>query len=180
MSKKNSWKYKNTTLLIIFVGLFFYFYKQGFLDYFIKFLGNFGYASCFFVGIFFVSIFTAAPSLAILYELSSTLNPFLVALISGVGAMVGDYLILFLLRDKIFEEIKPFFKNKFLIEIFRSPYFSWILPIIGAAIIASPFPDEIGIGFMGLSKVKKWQFLGITFLLNSLGIYFVITLTSIF
>jgi len=131
------------------------------------------------IGIFFVCIFTAAPSLILLYELSLKFDPLLVALVAGLGAMAGDYLILFLLRDKIFEEIKPLFKNKFLTGFIHSPYFSWTLPIIGAAIIASPFPDEIGIGFMGLSKVKKWQFILITFILNFLGIYIVVGLAQL-
>jgi len=33
-------------------------------------------------------------------------------------------------------------------------YLSWSLPVIGAVIIASPFPDELGISLMGFSKMK--------------------------
>jgi uncharacterized membrane protein YdjX (TVP38/TMEM64 family) len=53
------------------------------------------------------------------------------------------------------------------------------LPIIGALIIISPFPDEIGIGLMGLSKIKKWQFMLISFALNSLGIFIIVALANI-
>lgn len=45
----------------------------------------------------------------------------------------------------------------------------------GAFIIASPFPDEMRIGLIGASKLKNWQFLILSFLLNSIGIFVVVT-----
>ncbi|MEK7660290.1 MAG: hypothetical protein AAB343_03750 [Patescibacteria group bacterium] len=51
---------------------------------------------------------------------------------------------------------------------------------MGAIIIASPFPDEVGISLMGISQLKNWQFLVISFLLNSLGILFVVTIAKSF
>ena len=52
--------------------------------------------------------------------------------------------------------------------------------VMGAIIIASPFPDEVGISLMGISQLKNWQFLVISFLLNSLGILFVVTIAKSF
>jgi hypothetical protein len=65
-------------------------------------------------------------------------------------------------------------------RIFSTPYFAWILPVLGAFIIASPFPDEIGIGLMGISRMKTWQFLLLAFVLNSTGIFFIVTLANSF
>jgi len=65
-------------------------------------------------------------------------------------------------------------------KLFLSPFFTWLIPIAGAFIIASPLPDEIGISLMGLSKVKNWHFILITFLLNAIGIFLVVTLARSF
>ena len=47
--------------------------------------------------------------------------------------------------------------------------------MIGAIIIASPFPDEIGVSLMGISKMKTYQFILISFLLNAIGIFLVVS-----
>ena len=105
------------------------------------------------------------------------------ALIAGFGAVLGDYLIFRFLKDRVFEELKPIFKtlhDSFLIQFFKTPFFIWLLPLLGAAIIASPFPDELGIGILGLSKMNNWQFLAILFLLHTIGIFMVVTIARSF
>lgn len=173
------WRYKNTTFLILSLILFFYFLESSIIQNFVKSIGGLGYVGSFFGGIMFVSTFTIAPASAILFDIAKTLNPYLIALAAGAGAVIGDYILLRFLRDKVFDELKPLFrKSKYSIIgfIFSSPFFAWIIPIFGAFIIASPLPDEIGIGMMGLSKIKNWQFLLITFALNSVGIFIIISL----
>ncbi len=81
------------------------------------------------------------------------------------------------LRNRVFEEIGPIFNKlggSFVKKIFHTPYFIWLMPLIGAFIIASPLPDEAGITMLGMSKIKNWQFILVTFLLNSAGIFLVI------
>lgn len=171
------WKYKNTTFLIISLIVFVYILNKDFAQIFIKNISALGYAGSFLAGIFFVSVFTIAPASVILLDISKTLSPYLVALFAGVGAMLGDYMILRVLKDRVFEELLPLLKkteNSFFSVVFSSPFFSWMIPLFGAIIIASPLPDEIGIGLMGLSRIKKWQFLLITFALNAVGIFAVI------
>lgn len=181
--KWKNWQYKNTTLLVISVAAFIYFLDSDFVQFFIKSIGNFGYIGSFISGLFFVSVFTVAPASAILFDIAKTLNPYLVALFAGTGAVLGDYLILRILKDSVFEELSPLFKKvhgSFLATIFASPFFAWMIPLIGAIIIASPLPDEVGISLMGLSKIKNWQFILVTFLLNSAGIFIVIILAKAF
>ena len=48
--------------------------------------------------------------------------------------------------------------------------FRWLIAFLGALIIASPLPDELGLTMMGFSKIKTSLFIPISFLLNSLGI----------
>ena len=176
------WRYKNTTYLILSLVIFFYFIESSLVQAFLKGIGDLGYLGSFISGILFVSTFTAAPASAILFDIAKLLNPYLVAISAGLGAVVGDYLLLRYLQDKVFKELKPLLKKPFQSSIFgflfSSPFFAWIIPIIGAIIIASPFPDEIGISLMGLSRIKKWQFLLITFILNSMGIFIIIGLAN--
>lgn len=171
------WKFKNTFLLIISVVVFLFFAETPFIKNIIQFIGNFGYLGAFFVGILFVSIFTVAPASVMLFQLADTLNPLGVALAAGTGGMVGDYLILRYLKDKVFEELKPLYMEhggKALKKLFKTPYFAWIIPILGAVLIMSPFPDEVGLGLMGVSRMKTWQLLGLLYLLDVAGIFLIV------
>jgi len=177
--KWKNWPYKNTAFLLISLFLFIYFAETPFISNLIKRAGDLGYLGSFITGIFFVSSFTVAPAIAILYKSADILNPILLAVCAGLGAVLGDYLIFRFLKDKIFEELAPIFTKiggSFIKKLFLTPFFIWLIPIMGAFIIASPFPDEVGIGMMGLSKIKRWHFVLIAFLLNSFGIFIVITL----
>ena len=171
------WQYKNTALLILSLVVFFLFAEHPAVRNTIDLIGSFGYIGAFITGILFVSIFTVAPAIVVLYFLADHLNPLMVALFAGMGAVVGDCLIFRFLRDRVFDELKPLFLNSggnVLVKLFKTPYFGWLLPFLGAFIIASPFPDELGIGLLGASKLKNWQFLILSFLLNSIGIFIVV------
>ena len=176
--KWQHWHYKNTALLVLSLVLFFVFAEHPVIKNTVTFIANFGYIGAFVTGILFVSIFTVAPAAVILYFLADSLNPFFVAIFAGMGGVVGDYLIFRFLKDRVFDELKPLFLKEGgerLVHLFKTPYFVWLLPFIGALIIASPFPDEVGIGLLGASKMKNWQFLLLTFALNSAGIFLIVT-----
>jgi hypothetical protein len=58
---------------------------------------------------------------------------------------LGDYLILKYLKDRVFAELEPFFLDhggKPLRKLFKTPYFAWTLPFIGAIIIISPLQQQ--------------------------------------
>lgn len=170
---KVNWKYKNTIFLFISLLLLYFLADTVFVRDFLFSLGEWGYFGAFIVGIFFVSIFTVAPSVLVIYYLAQSLNLWEVTIFAGLGAMVGDLLIFSFIRDGFFDEIKPLFsflKKPLFVRLFNSSYFAWTLPIVGAIIIASPFPDEIGISLMGLSRIRRWQFLLVSFFLNSSGL----------
>jgi hypothetical protein len=48
----------------------------------------------------------------------------------------------------------------------------WLLPLVGAIIIASPLPDEPGVAMLGISKIRRWVFTVVVFFLNTIGVYF--------
>jgi hypothetical protein len=178
ITKWRRWKYENTTLLVLSLILVFYLSQTPLLDRAIDALGGLGYLGAFIVGIFFVSTFTVAPAGIVLYHLADQLHPVEVALLAGAGAMLGDYVMFRFMRDKVFDELRPVLlrlqtpKVKIL---FKSPYFAWLLPLVGAFIIASPFPDEVGVSMLGASKIRQWQFFLLAFVLNALGIFVIVS-----
>lgn len=62
--------------------------------------------------------------------------------------------------SKVLNELEPIVK-KIVAKPFMtfSHYFAWLTPVIGAIIIASPLPDDLGVGLLSASKIKKWQFI---------------------
>ena len=182
IEKYKHWKLKNTFLLIASMGVLFYFADNPFIKNVIHEIGGLGLFRAFLAGIFFVSTFTVAPASVILFYLVKELDPLGVIISAGIGAMFGDYIIFRFFKDKVFEELKPIFTKlggSHISRLFSTPYFAWLAPVFGAIIIASPFPDEIGIGLLGIAKLKNWQFLTLSFILNSLGIFLIISFANL-
>lgn len=151
----------------------------GIADPLINWIGSWGYIGALAVGVFFVSLFTVVPATVVLIELSQNFHPIVIALCGGIGAAVGDLLIFRFFKDGLFKEIKHIMgKAKFTraVSLLKSRYATMLTPFVGALIIASPFPDEIGIGLMGLSHIKQWQFILLSFALNAGGIFAITTL----
>lgn len=128
----------------------------------------------FIAGMFFTSVFTVAPATVTLGEIARENFVILVALIGGLGAVVGDLIIFRFVRDRFGEHLKELVKynsvGKRLKTIFRLRCFRWFAFFVGGLIIASPFPDELGIALMGFSKMKTLPFMVVSFIFNSLGI----------
>jgi uncharacterized membrane protein YdjX (TVP38/TMEM64 family) len=171
--KYKNWRFRNTVGLFIGLVLFFFFLDHPIVVKAISSVGSLGYLGAFLAGVFFVSTFTVIPSTVVLFYIASNMNPWAGALSAGFGAVIGDFLIFSFLKDGVFEEIKPVFKRvtgERLQKLFETPYFSWFSMVLGALIIASPLPDETGLALLGLSKIKRWQFFLLSFVLNTLGI----------
>lgn len=182
MKKTTKWRYKNTTLLTVSLICLFFLADTEVVHALMRQVGRYGYLGAGITGIFFVSTFTVAPASVVLFHLAQESNPLLIALCAGAGAVIGDLLIFRFLKDSVFEELRPLFSRfhgSYIAALFRMPYFVWIVPVVGAIIIASPFPDELGISMMGLSKIRWWQFAALVFFLNSAGILVIVSLAAI-
>lgn len=124
-------------------------------------------------GMFFVSIFTAAPAGVVLFEIAAANSIWEVAFFGGIGALIGDLLIFRFIKDSLSEDVAWLIrktKQERLVSIFKLKLFRWIVPFVGAMIVASPLPDEIGLTMMGLSKIKTSVFVPVSFFLNFFGI----------
>lgn len=177
--KWHHYRYKNITYLIlslIYAGVLLI--SPTFRIYLYR-LGDLGYIGAFIGGILFVSTFTVSIGAAILIVLTKTLNPVEIGLIAGLGAVVGDTIIFQYVRNRgLVSEIKHFFEyfgGDHIQHLIHTKYFGWSLPVIGALIIISPLPDELGVGLMGISQLKTHQFLILSFILNSVGIFLIVS-----
>lgn len=137
----------------------------------IKFIGSV------IAGIFFTSVFTISIATAVLGEIAAESQSVIpVAFLGGLGAVIGDLVIFNFVKDSLTEDIEFLFhkiKNQGLISVFHHRLLKWLVPLIGALIIASPLPDELGISMLGFAKLKTWLFIPISFVFNFLGILIV-------
>jgi membrane protein DedA with SNARE-associated domain len=146
---------------------------------FINYLGGFGYFSAFFAGLLFVSTFTVATGGLILPSLTPTLSPLFLIIFAAIGAVFGDLLLFLLVKKNVSENVAPVYEKfaarHHLKKILHTKYFAWTLPVIGALIIASPLPDELGISLLGLSEMKFAQFMLVSLLSHTIGMSLVVT-----
>ncbi len=124
-------------------------------------------------GFFFTSAFTIAPAAFVLAALAKTVSPFWLAFWGACGALCGDLTIFLFVKDRFAKDIVDVVKiskaKKFL-HFFKKGFFRWLSPLIGAIIIASPLPDEVGITMMGLSKTRTSLLIPISFCMNFLAV----------
>lgn len=176
MAKKHK-KHTHTNLLLMAFGVLFTVVLTQFPAFhaFLNHLNGLGYIGAFFAGALFVGTFTATTGAYILATLTETLNPWELGLVAGLGAVVADVTIFRFVKDGILEELEDVYNElhgRRLSHIFHIKTFRWTLPVLGALIIASPLPDELGVALMGISKLPTWKFVILSFILNSLGIFF--------
>ena len=177
-----SWQFANTLLLLASLIAFFFLAGTPAVHAFIADVGQWGYFGAFVTGIFFVSTFTVAPAVVVLFSFARVLPLFPLALVAGLGAMVGDFLLFSFVRDRLSAEWSPLFSRIAetpLGRLFASPFFAWFTPVLGALIIASPLPDELGVGLLGLNGLKSWKMLLITFVLNTAGILLIVFVAAL-
>ncbi len=164
---------KDLILIIIGFGFAVFLSRAGVLDEIISLFGN-GIIASFFAGIFFTSAFTLGPATVALTHIASYTPIPTVALWGGLGALCGDLILFFFIRDRFTNDLMRALKPSFVKHVLHSLHFGflkWLSPVIGALIIASPLPDELGVALMGLSKTRVAVLVPVSFAMNMLGIY---------
>ncbi|MBP9716988.1 MAG: hypothetical protein KBD51_03540 [Candidatus Levybacteria bacterium] len=182
MSVFKSYKYKNLSLLFLSIFLAFILSRFEPFHRLLLSLGGLGYIGIFFAGALFASSFTISIGIVVLLVLSKNFSPIEIGLIGGLGAVISDFIIFRFVKEnlsieleRIYEHFDPRHHFK---HVLHSKYFSWTTPLVGALIIASPLPDELGVSLLGLSKMRNYQFMLISFILNAIGITAVIYVSS--
>jgi len=135
---------------------------------------GFGYASSFFAGSFFTSIFTTAPAIVTLGEIARADGLFETAFFGAMGAVVGDLVLFRFVRDRLTRDIVSLLRHRHLPRRLhaqlRRPGYRWLAFLVGGMIIASPLPDELGVSILGMSRMNMRLFIPISFAFNFIGI----------
>lgn len=127
-------------------------------------------------GFFWTSIFTVAPATVALAEISHANSILGVALFGAVGALLGDLIIFRFVKDNLSEDIAYLIqrtKKDRWFAVFRLKIFRWLTPLLGALIIASPLPDEIGLTLLGISQTQTKTLILVSLSFNFIGILIV-------
>jgi uncharacterized membrane protein YdjX (TVP38/TMEM64 family) len=132
------------------------------------------YIGAFIAGIFFTSIFTTAPAIMILVKISEFNSIPLVAIMGAAGAVIGDSIIFYFFRDRLFNDIAQVVKLprlKRIRHLTRSKMIRLSAAMVGGLMMAIPlFPDETAMAIMGFSKISTRLFILIAFSFNFLSI----------
>jgi hypothetical protein len=159
------------------------FIRSGAMSSILSTFSEFKILSSFVAGIFFTSIFTIAPASVALGEISHGLNPITLSLWGAFGALLGDLVIFFIIRDVFAEDLLGALKaSKFkkVLSHFHFGFLRWAAPLLGALAIASPLPDEIGLTLMGAVHMKTRYLIPIAFAMNFVGVYSITLFASFF
>jgi hypothetical protein len=177
-----NYKYKNLTFIFISILLTIVLSKYDFFNKFLFETRYIPFIGSFIAGILYVSASTAALGILMLADLSKKLSPIEIALIAGLGGAVADFGIFRFFKNNLLSEITPIYDRlggQKLTRLMRHKLLKWSLPIIGAIIIASPFPDELGIGLMGLTNIKSYQFVLLCLALDIMGVFLLASIFSL-
>ena len=178
---KNKYKYPNLLAFFSILALTYFLHRVGILDQMVHDLEDLGYFGIFLVGMVFVSAFTAAPAAVVLVLMLEKFSIPEIAFIAGLGSVLGDYIIFRFMEDGLVRELKEVFEKVGGHSIFRfhwiaqTKYFIWLGPVLGAILIASPFPDELGIGLLGIYKMSDRNFILLSWILDTVGIFVILS-----
>lgn len=177
-----NYKYKGLTLIFITILLTIFLSKYNFLNDGLFSLRNTPFIGSFIAGILYVSASTAVLGIFMLSDLAKTLSAIEIAIIAGLGGAVADFTLFRFFKGDLIGELTPIYNKlggRHLTQLMYHRYFRWSLPIVGAIIIASPFPDELGISLMGISKIKTYQFVLLSLFLDIGGVFLLVTAFSL-
>ena len=133
---------------------------------------GFGYLGVFLAGVFYASALTAPMSIVVLSSFSMENNSLLLVCFGGLGAAMMDMLILLFVRRGVYQQVHALFHEVgFRPRRTLSVANRFLLTLVGMLVIASPLPDELGIGLLGFSKIRWHWFFVFVFVLNAIGIF---------
>ena len=183
LAERKIWKlffhfpYKKLLALIILSISAYIIFRNPAVENFVYSLGKLEYLGVFIAGMFFTFGFTT-PFAVGFFLVLDPVNPFLVAIVGGLGSLLGDLLIFSFIRFSLADEFERLEKTG-PIRLIRKEmklHLShrarvYILYALAGLIIASPLPDEAGVTMLaGFTHIKIKVMVAISLIFNTLGI----------
>jgi hypothetical protein len=168
----------NALTLLVSIFLAYLVFQSGILDLVLMRTHEAELISALIAGFFFTSLISTAPAIIALGTIAIGGGEplWLIALAGGAGALVGDLILFMFLKAHIADELYKLTlhpRGQRLKKLIHLRSVRWLLGFIGAVIIASPLPDELGLALMGVSRVRLWLLAILSFVFNAIGIYII-------
>lgn len=148
--------------------------QLGIIGWFLSVTANTRILASFISGMFFTSVLTIAPASVALIGVASAIPPIDVAFWGAFGALIVDAFLLNFVKKDISRDIRGAFSPALrhrILPLLHFGFIKWFFVITGALVIASPFPDEIGLMLLGFSRVPTKYLFPIIFAMNFMGIW---------
>lgn len=128
----------------------------------------------FIAGIFFTSSFTVAPAGTVLAEIGKVNGVLLTSLAGAAGAMLGDLVIFRFVRNRFVAHLSAYVSEiggtEKLRRFFTRPSARRASIAVGALVLASPLPDELGVAILGANRLDARLLPPLAFVANAAGI----------
>lgn len=156
---------------------------NGTFDSIVHVLNTDGYVSMFIGGMLFSFGFTTPFAIGLFVAASPSVNPFLGALVGGMGAVLSDLTIFSVARFTMSEELHRLsltrMWHRLTMYLHRDHFPMYVrragIWLTAGLIIASPLPDEIGVSMLsGITTLDKRRFALLCCTFNTLGVLFVL------
>lgn len=133
----------------------------------------FGIGGILIAGALYTYGFTASAALFIIPAFLPDYPVIMIALLGGLGATLADISIFRLLKGNLKKEIDRVRKIPSVKRVMSTPLLRLksVRNLVGFLIIMSPFPDEIGVTFLSMTKMDESTFRVVSFAANVLGVY---------
>ena len=182
MSKKIKKLILKTTIFILSLSIAWYLIKDGLLHSLVEAVLPLGFIAAVVAGIFYTSFLTGPISVAMIVVLAENSNPIILALFAGLGAVLGDLVIVKFFRAELSRDVN-LVSRELQLQTINNFLVKWkidfITPLVGLIIIASPLPDELGLMMLGASKLKYHEIAILSFVFNTAGILLIATSVSL-
>lgn len=133
----------------------------------------FGIGGILLAGALYTYGFTASAAMFIIPSFLPDYPVILIALVAGLGATLADITIFRLMKGDLKTEIQRVSKIPSVRKVLRSGLLRQkvVRNLLGFLIIMSPFPDEIGVAFLSMTRMNEPTFRIVSFAANILGVY---------
>lgn len=177
-----SFKYPKLFCLFLSILIAYFLFSNPVVNYWVSSLEEANiYLGSLAAGILLTFGFSAPFSIGFFVSMASK-NIFILALLGGVGAMIGDLIIFSTVKYSFQDEFERLKKTKVLREIEKivkdNPHVlirHYFLYVIAGILIAAPLPDEIGVSMLaGLTTVKQSALAAVSFVLHTIVIFLIL------
>lgn len=176
-----TYEYPRLTAVLLSIILAYIMFKNQQFHSMVHSLHELNYLGVFIAGILGAFSFTAPLAVAFFLLAGSEVNILTATIIGATGALIADMLIFEFVKFSLLHEIHSLAARQpvfwILSQFKRIPYAlrKQISIIVACIVIASPFPDEIGIALLAVfTRIHEKAFALVTFILDATGLFVIL------